>query len=104
MLAIPGLYVFHLIGRRTRVPILNRDLVGRAVDRDPEIVYLATQHEIQGIDRRAEERPVLVPWERIGVDDRVLAIASRENCRDRCQNRLSGHHCRQQPRPIARGW
>ena len=63
---------------RADIPVLHGDLVGQAVNRQAQIVHLAADHQIQGIDRHAKERSVLVPRERIGIPDRVLAIASPE--------------------------
>ena len=48
------------------------------MNREPQVVRLAADHQIQGIDRLPKERTVLIPWERISIDDRVLAIAARE--------------------------
>ena len=63
---------------RADIPVLHRDLIGRAMNRQAQIVRLAADHQIQGIDRRTKERSVLAPREWIGITDRVLAIASRE--------------------------
>ena len=78
MLTIADLHVLDLRGRGSAVPILNRDLVGRAVNRDPEIVHLATQHEIKRIDRRAVEQSVSIARRRIRILHHVLPIAPVE--------------------------
>ena len=60
MLPIAGLQIFNLIRRRTRVPILNCDLVRRTVNRQAQVIGLAREHEVERIDGRPKEQPVLI--------------------------------------------
>jgi hypothetical protein len=60
MLPIAGLQIFNLIRRRTRVPILNCDDIGRSVNRQAQVIGLARQHEVERIDGRPKEQPVLI--------------------------------------------
>ena len=41
MLPVARLQILDLIRRRTRVPVLNRDLIRRPVNRQPQIIGLA---------------------------------------------------------------
>ena len=63
---------------RADIPVLHRDLIGRAVNHESQIVGLAADHQIKWINRGAKARSVVVPWEWIRVDDRVLPIASHK--------------------------
>jgi hypothetical protein len=47
MLPIAGLQVFYLVVRRTRIPILDNQLIRRAVNRQTQVVGLAGDHEIR---------------------------------------------------------
>jgi hypothetical protein len=46
------------------------------MNRESQIVGLAADHQIQGVDRRAKARTVLAAWEWIGIINRVLAVAA----------------------------
>ena len=72
---------FHLRRGGRAVPVLNRHLVGAAMNRDAEIVHLATQHKIQRIDRSSIdlssiEEGVTVAKGTVVLRDRVLPIAT----------------------------
>ena len=78
MLPIAGLQIFYLIGSRAQVPVLHRDGIGRAVNCQPQVIGLARDDEIQGVDRRSKEEVVLIAWKGIRIGDRILAIAAEE--------------------------
>ena len=42
------------------IPVFDRDLICRSMDRQPQIVDLTANDEVQRIDRRVKERTVLV--------------------------------------------
>ena len=48
------------------------------MNRQPQIVGLPTDDEIQRIDRRSKEEVVLIAWKGIRIGDRILAIAAEE--------------------------
>jgi hypothetical protein len=58
VLPIARLEIFNLIGSGTQVPILNPDGISRTVNRQAQVIGLARDHEVQGIDRRPKEQPV----------------------------------------------
>ena len=76
MLPVAGLDIFDLIGRRAGVPVLNCNLIRRAMNRQAQVVRLPRDHEIQRVDRRPKEEPVLIPRSGIGIGNRILAIAA----------------------------
>ena len=60
MLSIARLEIFNLIRRRARVPVPHREMVRRAVDRDPQVIRLARENNIERVDCRPEEQVVLI--------------------------------------------
>jgi hypothetical protein len=59
MLPVAGLDIFDLIRGGAGVPIFDSHRIGRAMDREAQVIHLARGHEIQGVDRRAEQELVL---------------------------------------------
>ncbi len=46
------------------------------MDRQPQVVGLTADHQIQRIDCRPENRPILVTGKWISLDEGILAITS----------------------------
>ena len=60
MLPVTGLEIFDLIGGRACVPVLDRHRIRRAMNRQTQVIDLARDHEIQRVDRGAEQQLVLI--------------------------------------------
>jgi hypothetical protein len=73
-LPIAGLNGFHLSRAGCAEPILDCHSLRTAMNREPQIVRLATQHEIQRIDRSSIEEGVTVATGTVVLRDRIPPI------------------------------
>ncbi len=80
LLAVAGLNGFGLIGTAA-IPILNGRVIGRAMNRKPQIVDLPTQDEVEWIDRRAKQQRIGIPGRTLDVGDLVLTVTAMEELR-----------------------
>lgn len=73
--AIPSLHRLNLmIG--ADVPVLNGDLIGRTMHRQPQIGDLTTDDQIERVDRRPILKSIAVPERAVILDDHIPALTT----------------------------
>ena len=80
-LTVAGLNRFELGRSRGTIPILNRDRIRRSMDRQPQIIDLPADDEIQWIDHRLIQQRVAVARRAVVFRDHILPVAASDEIR-----------------------